>query len=58
MATLGFSAFKSQQKKTFVLKHFGNFILIDALNFKAVFHSVKFYAQADFLELKILLGKI
>ena len=55
---LGFGVFRSQLKKTFVLKHFRNLILLAAVNFKAVFHSVKTFAWANFLELKILRGKI
>ena len=58
MAMLGFGVFRSQLKKTFVLKNFRNFLLIGAVNFETVFHSVKILARTDFLELKILRGKI
>ena len=53
-----FRRLQKSTEKVFVLKHFRNFILIGAVNFKIVYHSVKTFARADFLELKILDGKI
>ena len=53
-----FQRLQKSTGKTFILKHFRNLILIGAANFKTVFHSVKIFQWTDFLELKILRGKI
>ena len=53
-----FRRLQKSTEKIFVLKHFRNFILIGAVNSKAAYHSVKIFARADVLELKILGEKI